>query len=92
MGGCGWQEVLEFAVFIDINIASGRHLYRYTIDVDVKASVNKEVLADPSKKLAARKAIKAKFEERYTSGKNKWFFSKLRCADMVDSHGSTLWK
>merc|ERR1711966_118503 len=51
---------------------------RYTIDVDVKSVVNKDVLSDPSKKLAARKAVKAKFEERYSSGKNKWFFSKLR--------------
>ena len=37
-----------------------------------------EALKVPSKKRGALKEVKAKFEERYKSGKNKWFFTKLR--------------
>ncbi|PAV81924.1 hypothetical protein WR25_10009 [Diploscapter pachys] len=52
---------------------------RYSVDVAFdKANINKEALKVPSKKRGALKEVKAKFEERYKSGKNKWFFTKLR--------------
>ena len=52
---------------------------RYTVDIAFdKANLNKEVLKDPMKKKKARFAVRTKFEERYKSGKNKWFFQKLR--------------
>ena len=31
-----------------------------------------------AKKRKCKAAVKASFEERYKSGKNKWFFQKLR--------------
>ncbi|KAF6144898.1 hypothetical protein GIB67_036601 [Kingdonia uniflora] len=51
---------------------------RYTLDVDLKDAVNVESLVSKDKKVTAAKAIKAKFEERFKTGKNRWFFSKLR--------------
>lgn len=37
-----------------------------------------EALKAPSKKRKALVEVKSKFEERYKTGKNKWFFTKLR--------------
>ncbi|GAB2222838.1 hypothetical protein Droror1_Dr00016966 [Drosera rotundifolia] len=51
---------------------------RYTIDVDLKDVVSVDVLQSRDKKVAAAKAVKARFEERFKTGKNRWFFSKLR--------------
>ncbi|KAJ3320525.1 60S ribosomal protein L27 [Boothiomyces sp. JEL0866] len=51
---------------------------RYSIDVDVKQAVTAESFKEPTQRIAARKAIRKLFEERYNSGKNKWFFQKLR--------------
>ncbi|VDN22933.1 unnamed protein product [Gongylonema pulchrum] len=64
-----------------IRIASYSNLLptRYSVDVALdKNLVNKEVLKEPTKKRKARAEIKAKFEERYKTGKNRWFFTKLR--------------
>ena len=33
---------------------------------------------DPMKKKKARNMVRTKFEERYKSGKNRWFFQKLK--------------
>lgn len=38
----------------------------------------KDVTRDPAKRAKARREVKSKFEERYKSGKNRWFFTKLR--------------
>merc|ERR1712098_2098 len=43
-----------------------------------KTNLNKETLKDPMKKKKARHMVRCKFEELYKSGKNKWFFHKLR--------------
>merc|ERR1712117_687930 len=52
---------------------------RYSVDINFeKAVVNKDAFRDPAQKNKARRDIKAKFEERYKTGKNKWFFQKLR--------------
>nr|ABI52762.1 60S ribosomal protein L27 [Argas monolakensis] len=52
---------------------------RYTVDIVIdKQVVNKEAWKDPAKRRKSRREVKAKFEERYKSGKNKWFFTKLR--------------
>merc|ERR1712109_72964 len=52
---------------------------RYSVDVSLnKELVNKESLKDPSGKRTARAHVKTLFEERYKTGKNKWFFQKLR--------------
>merc|ERR1712002_662980 len=64
-----------------VKVINYNHLMptRYSVDVNVdKAVVNKEVLRDPASKKKARREVKAKLEERYKTGKNKWFFQKLR--------------
>jgi large subunit ribosomal protein L27e len=40
--------------------------------------ITPEVVQNSAKRIEARKQIKKMFQERYTAGKNKWFFSKLR--------------
>ncbi|KAI3456706.1 hypothetical protein Pfo_013369 [Paulownia fortunei] len=51
---------------------------RYTLDVDLKDVVSADALVSRDKKVTACKEIKARFEERFKTGKNRWFFSKLR--------------
>ncbi|KAK3042597.1 hypothetical protein RJ639_000849 [Escallonia herrerae] len=51
---------------------------RYTLDVDLKDVVTPDVLQSRDKKVTAAKEVKARFEERFKTGKNRWFFSKLR--------------
>lgn len=52
---------------------------RYTVDIPFgKQEQNVKTLRDPMKRKKARYQIKMKFEERYRSGKNRWFFQKLR--------------
>jgi large subunit ribosomal protein L27e len=43
-----------------------------------KAIVNKDSLKDQKSRRRARAEIKKKFEERHKTGKNRWFFQKLR--------------
>ena len=51
---------------------------RYTLDVDLKDIVSADALQSRDKKVTAAKETKARFEDRFKSGKNRWFFSKLR--------------
>lgn len=44
----------------------------------MKGSVAAETFKEPSQREDAKKLIKKQFEERYASGKNKWFFQPLR--------------
>uniref|UniRef100_A0A6A7FP21 Large ribosomal subunit protein eL27 n=2 Tax=Hirondellea gigas TaxID=1518452 RepID=A0A6A7FP21_9CRUS len=43
-----------------------------------KSLVNKDSTKDPSKRRKARNHIKTIFETRYKTGKNRWFFEKLK--------------
>jgi large subunit ribosomal protein L27e len=64
-----------------IKVYNYNHLMptRYSVDVNVdKTIVNKDVFSEPSKKRKAMREVKTKFEERYKTGKNRWFFQKLR--------------
>lgn len=51
---------------------------RYSLDVDLKGVVELDKLKDPSQRTVARNEVKKRFEERYKTGKNRWFFQKLR--------------
>ncbi|KAF8390901.1 hypothetical protein HHK36_023200 [Tetracentron sinense] len=51
---------------------------RYTLDVDLKDVITPDALQSRDKKVTAAKETKARFEERFKTGKNRWFFSKLR--------------
>ncbi|TPX63544.1 hypothetical protein SpCBS45565_g06530 [Spizellomyces sp. 'palustris'] len=51
---------------------------RYNLDIDLKQVVGAESVKEPTQRIQSRKAVKKLFEERYNSGKNRWFFQKLR--------------
>ncbi|KAG0201610.1 60S ribosomal protein L27A [Mortierella sp. GBA30] len=52
---------------------------RYGLELEsLKSVVTLDSFKEPSQREEAKKAIKKLFEERYNSGKNKWFFTKLR--------------
>jgi large subunit ribosomal protein L27e len=44
----------------------------------LKGVASADTFKEPSQREDAKKNIKKLFEERYTSGKNKWFFQALR--------------
>ena len=52
---------------------------RYSLDIDLKPAVSgMEVVGNPAKLKAAREEAKKIFEEKFKTGKNRWFFTKLR--------------
>merc|ERR1712055_260203 len=64
-----------------VKVINYNHLMptRYSVDVAInKSVVNKEMIKDPAGKRKCKAQVKSSFEERYKSGKNKWFFQKLR--------------
>lgn len=63
-----------------IKLVNYQHLMptRYTLDVDLKDVVTADCLSTKDKKITACKETKARFEERFKTGKNRWFFTKLR--------------
>ncbi|XP_026693949.2 large ribosomal subunit protein eL27 [Ciona intestinalis] len=64
-----------------VKVVNYNHLMptRYSVDVPIdKSSVNKEAIRDATGRRKARREVKSQFENRYKTGKNKWFFQKLR--------------
>ncbi|KAK5820938.1 ribosomal L27e protein family-domain-containing protein [Linnemannia elongata] len=64
-----------------IKIVNYNHMMptRYGLELEsLKSAVTLDSFKEPSQREEAKKAIKKLFEERYNSGKNKWFFTKLR--------------
>merc|ERR1719483_1920725 len=64
-----------------VKVVNYNHLMptRYSVDLNFEKNVvNKDAFRDQALKSKARREVKAKFEERYKTGKNKWFFQKLR--------------
>ena len=51
---------------------------RYVLDLELKGAVTSESTESTTKKVAAGKEAKKLLEERYKTGKNRWFFTKLR--------------
>ncbi|XP_075833982.1 large ribosomal subunit protein eL27-like [Microtus pennsylvanicus] len=52
---------------------------RYSVDILLdKTVIKKDVFRDPTLKHKARREAKVKVEERYKTGKNKWFFQNRR--------------
>ncbi|KAB5596060.1 60S ribosomal protein L27 [Ceratobasidium theobromae] len=57
------------------------HLFptRYAVELEnLKGTVQAETFKEPTQREEAKKVIKKMFEERYESGKNRWFFTPLR--------------
>ena len=51
---------------------------RYSINLTLDTKIVPKDLRDPAKKKKLRLAVRSKMEEKYKSGKNKWFFQKLK--------------
>ncbi|KAF8241134.1 hypothetical protein L208DRAFT_1229479 [Tricholoma matsutake] len=57
------------------------HLFptRYALELEgLKGALSGDTFKEPSQREEAKKTIKKLLEDRYTSGKNKWFFTPLR--------------
>ncbi|KAG2220960.1 hypothetical protein INT45_006493, partial [Circinella minor] len=64
-----------------VKIVNYNHMMptRYALDLEqIKGTVSAETFKDGTQRSESKKVIKKLFEERYQTGKNKWFFSKLR--------------
>ena len=64
-----------------IKVINYNHLMptRYTLELEgLKGVVSSETFKEVSQREDAKKTIKKALEERYTSGKNRWFFTPLR--------------
>ncbi|KAI5120526.1 hypothetical protein M0805_004534 [Coniferiporia weirii] len=65
------------------------HLFptRYTLELEgLKGVVSPDTFKEPSQREDAKKTVKKLFEDRYTSGKNKWFFQSLRVRHFSPIH------
>jgi large subunit ribosomal protein L27e len=52
---------------------------RYTLELEnLKGVLSADTFKEVSQREDAKKTIKKSFEERYQSGKNRWFFTPLR--------------
>ncbi|KAG2205346.1 hypothetical protein INT46_011033 [Mucor plumbeus] len=64
-----------------VKIVNYNHMMptRYGLELEqIKGTVSAETFKEPTQREDSKKVIKKLFEERYQTGKNKWFFSKLR--------------
>jgi large subunit ribosomal protein L27e len=64
-----------------IKIINYNHLMptRYTLELEgLKSVLNADTFKEVSQREEAKKTVKKVLEERYTSGKNRWFFTPLR--------------
>lgn len=62
------------------------HLFptRYALELEgLKGTVSAETFKEPTQREDAKKTIKKLFEERYVSGKNRWFFTALRVRPFI---------
>ena len=51
---------------------------RYTLEVDLKNVVTTDCVDNSTKRKEANQEAKGMLEEKFKSGKNRWFFTKLR--------------
>nr|POE47940.1 60s ribosomal protein l27-a [Quercus suber] len=64
-----------------IKVINYNHLMptRYTLELEgLKGAVTNETFTEVSQREEAKKTVKKALEERYVSGKNRWFFTPLR--------------
>lgn len=62
-----------------IKVINYNHLMptRYTLELEtLKGVIAQDTFKEPSQREEAKKTIKKAFEERYQTGKNKWFFTR----------------
>ncbi|PPJ59484.1 hypothetical protein CBER1_02441 [Cercospora berteroae] len=64
-----------------IKVINYNHLMptRYTLELEgLKGAVTNETFTEVTQREEAKKTVKKALEERYSSGKNRWFFTPLR--------------
>lgn len=64
-----------------IKVINYNHLMptRYTLELEgLKGAISADTFKEVSQREDAKKTVKKVLEERYTSGKNRWFFTALR--------------
>jgi large subunit ribosomal protein L27e len=79
-----------------IKVVNYNHLMptRYTLELEgLKGVVSSETFKEVSQREDAKKTIKKALEDRYTSGKNRWFFTPLRmfCQRISPSKFLLIW-
>ncbi|KAF2671047.1 hypothetical protein BT63DRAFT_446268 [Microthyrium microscopicum] len=64
-----------------VKVVNYNHLMptRYTLELEgLKGIVGADTLKEPEQRKEARKNVKKVLEERFSAGKNRWFFTPLR--------------
>jgi len=51
---------------------------RYALDLDLQGAVQGPQALTPGKRRTTKRKVRTLFEKRYRTGKNRWFFTKLR--------------
>ena len=72
-----------------MQVVNYSHLFptRYALELEgLKGVVGSETFKEVSQREDSKKQIKKLLEDRYTSGKNKWFFQPLRVRILSLSH------
>ncbi len=63
---------------------------RYTLELEgLKGVVTNDTFKEVSQREDAKKTVKKALEERYTSGKNRWFFTPLSTSIWVQMWRTT---
>lgn len=71
-----------------VKVVNYNHLMptRYTLELEgLKGSVTNDTFKEVSQREDAKKNVKKVLEERYTSGKNRWFFTPLSTSPTIGS-------
>ncbi|KAG9019486.1 hypothetical protein FRB90_001558 [Tulasnella sp. 427] len=64
-----------------VKVVNYSHLFptRYALELEgIKGLVTTETFKDPTQRADAKKQVRKLLQERYFTGKNRWFFQKLR--------------
>jgi large subunit ribosomal protein L27e len=70
-----FAEAGHWLIFADTHLMPTR----YTIELEnLKGVVSADTFKEVSQREEAKKTVKKAFEERYQSGKNRWFFTPLQ--------------
>ena len=75
------KQTKRSAVKPFIKVVNYNHLMptRYTLELEgLKGAVSNDTFKEVSQREDAKKTVKKALEERYQSGKNRWFFTALR--------------
>ncbi len=74
-------KYIVLSLVITSQVVNYSHLFptRYALELEgLKNTLSADTFKEPSQREDAKKNIKKLFEDRYTTGKNKWFFQALR--------------